>query len=116
MLPIPTDIAQEFKGYPNTWYVALESKELPKNGAKAFHMCGQNLVAFRGPSGAAHVLDAYCPHLGANVGIGGQVVTESGDDCIECPFHGWRFSGVDGQCKHIPNIDSNCYAIIDVFN
>ncbi|CAG2105193.1 unnamed protein product, partial [Medioppia subpectinata] len=28
--------------------------------------------------------------------------SESGDDCIQCPFHGWRFGG-DGQCKRIPN-------------
>ncbi|CAG2118537.1 unnamed protein product, partial [Medioppia subpectinata] len=36
----------------------------------------------------------------------GHVVTESesGDDCIQCPFHGWRFGG-DGQCKRIPNLN-----------
>ncbi|CAG2113046.1 unnamed protein product, partial [Medioppia subpectinata] len=27
-----------------------------------------------------------------------------GDDCIQCPFHGWRFGG-DGQCKRIPNLN-----------
>ncbi|CAG2103233.1 unnamed protein product, partial [Medioppia subpectinata] len=50
----------------------------------------------------------YCPHLGANLGVGGHVVTESesGDDCIQCPFHGWRFGG-DGQCKHIPNLEKS---------
>ncbi|CAG2106733.1 unnamed protein product, partial [Medioppia subpectinata] len=30
--------------------------------------------------------------------------SESGDDCIQCPFHGWRFGG-DGQCKRIPNLN-----------
>ncbi|CAG2120171.1 unnamed protein product, partial [Medioppia subpectinata] len=36
-------------------------------------------------------LFAYYLHLGANLGVGGHVVTESesGDDCIQCPFHGW---------------------------
>ena len=96
----------EFPGYANTWYVVMESSELPINSVKAFQMCGQQLVAFRGPSGTPHVLSAYCPHLGANVGIGGQVVVESGDDCIQCPFHGWRFAGSDGQCRRIPNIES----------
>ncbi|CAG2121767.1 unnamed protein product, partial [Medioppia subpectinata] len=34
-----------------------------------------------------------------------------GDDCIQCPFHGWRFGG-DGQCKRIPNLnDSELKAI-----
>lgn len=44
------------------------------------------------------VLDAFCPHLGANLGIGGIVK----DDCIECPFHMWKFRGVDGECCEIP--------------
>ncbi|CAG2121155.1 unnamed protein product, partial [Medioppia subpectinata] len=42
------------------------------------------------------------------LGVGGHVVTESesGDDCIQCPFHGWRFGG-DGQCKRIPNLNES---------
>ncbi|CAG2108243.1 unnamed protein product [Medioppia subpectinata] len=82
----------------------MPSRSLPLNAVKHFEMCGQQLVAFRGGSGVVHVLSAYCPHLGANLGIGGHVVTESGDDCIQCPFHGWRFGG-DGQCKRIPNLN-----------
>ena len=53
---------------------------------------------FRGEDGKAYVLDAYCPHLGANLAVGGQVV----GNCIECPFHGWRFNGNDGKCVKIP--------------
>ncbi|CAG2102125.1 unnamed protein product [Medioppia subpectinata] len=90
--------------YPNSWIVIMVSSELTLNEVKLFEMCGQQLVAFRGPTGAVHVLSAYCPHLGANLGVGGHVVTESGDDCIQCPFHGWRFKGRDGQCKRIPNL------------
>ncbi|CAG2103791.1 unnamed protein product [Medioppia subpectinata] len=95
-------------GYPNTWFIVMDSRELPVNQVKAFELCGQQLVGFRGPSGAVHVLSAYCPHLGANLGVGGHVVTESesGDDCIQCPFHGWRFGG-DGQCKQIPNLEKS---------
>ncbi|CAG2117751.1 unnamed protein product, partial [Medioppia subpectinata] len=97
--------------FPNTWIGAMPSRSLPLNAVKHFEMCGQQLVAFRGGSGAVHVLSAYCPHLGANLGIGGHVVTESGDDCIQCPFHGWRFGG-DGQCKRIPNLnDSDLKAV-----
>lgn len=53
---------------------------------------------FRGQEGQAHVLNAYCPHLGANLAVGGRVV----GNCIECPFHGWRFEGSDGKCVKIP--------------
>jgi len=43
------------------------------------------------------VLDAYCPHLGAHLAIGGKVV----EDTIQCPFHAWRFDG-EGTCVDIP--------------
>lgn len=56
------------------------------------------LVAFRSRDGVAHVMDAYCPHLGEHLGVMGRVV----GDCIECPFHGWRFNGIDGTCTHVP--------------
>ena len=56
-----------------------------------------DLVLYRGESGAARVLDAYCPHLGANIGRGGKVE----GDTIRCPFHGWRF-GADGACVEVP--------------
>jgi phenylpropionate dioxygenase-like ring-hydroxylating dioxygenase large terminal subunit len=56
-------------------------------------MLGLELVVFRGAdSGAVSVLDAYCPHLGAHMGVGGQVV----GDCMECPFHKWQFA--TGAC------------------
>lgn len=53
---------------------------------------------FRGEDGIAHVMDAYCPHLGANLAVGGRVV----GNCLECPFHGWQFRGDDGKCVKIP--------------
>ena len=43
------------------------------------------------------MLDAYCPHLGADIAVGGTVT----EDCIVCPFHGWRFDGA-GSNVEIP--------------
>ncbi len=56
------------------------------------------MAVFRGHNGEAYVVDAYCPHLGANLAVGGRVV----GSCIECPFHGWQFQGSDGKCVRIP--------------
>ena len=36
--------------------------------------------------------------MGANLGVGGQVVNET---CVQCPFHGWLFDGETGQCVGI---------------
>ena len=38
---------------------------------------------FRGEDGGARVLDAYCPHLGAHLGVGGKVV--GNDDPVSLP-------------------------------
>lgn len=56
------------------------------------------MVVFRTESGVANVFDAYCPHLGAHLGIGGKVI----GDCIECPFHLWSFRSTDGECVKVP--------------
>nr|XP_054919014.1 cholesterol 7-desaturase nvd-like [Dermacentor andersoni] len=84
--------------FPNGWIPVLESSELGVDDVIPLHAFGQELVAFRTADGVAHVLDAYCPHLGAHLGVLGRVV----GDCIECPFHGWRFRGNNGACAYVP--------------
>lgn len=78
---------------------------------------GENFAVFRSKNGVCHVLDAYCPHVGANMAVGGRVF----DDCLECPFHGWRFSGTTGKCVSLPFMDksingSNVYSISIIKN
>ncbi|XP_052855245.1 cholesterol 7-desaturase nvd [Drosophila gunungcola] len=84
--------------YPNGWYAILESSQLRAGEATFLSCLGEELVIFRTQKNMVFVLDAYCPHLGANLGIGGRVI----DDCIVCPFHQWSFRGSDGQCTNIP--------------
>ena len=86
--------------------------ESPFNGIFRFlrqniklYISGLNLAVFRGDTGDAHIVDAYCPHMGANLGVGGRVE----GDCIECPFHGWKFRGYDGQCTEIPYAEKGLY-------
>jgi nitrite reductase/ring-hydroxylating ferredoxin subunit len=82
---------------PNGWFAVAESAALkPGQVQRAFYL-GRELALFRTASGVARVFDAYCPHLGAHLAVGGKV---SGDT-LQCPFHGWRFDG-DGQCVEIP--------------
>ena len=58
---------------------------------------GTSLVAYRGEdSGKLHILDAFCPHMGANLADG----CVKGDSVI-CPFHEWSW-GADGFCNDIP--------------
>ena len=68
---------------------------------KAF-FTGKHLAVFRSNRGVVRVMSAYCPHLGANMAVGGKVV---GADCLECPFHGWKFNGETGNLVDIPYAD-----------
>ena len=84
--------------YARGWHLVLFSSELQIGEVKKLHYFGKDIVAYRGESGNAAILDAHCPHLGANLGSGeGRV---RGDN-IACPFHGWTFNA-RGECVEIP--------------
>ncbi|XP_060106592.1 cholesterol 7-desaturase nvd-like [Heteronotia binoei] len=84
--------------YPNGWFRLLDSAQLARGEVRSVAALGEQFAVFRDLNGQSYVLDAYCPHLGANLSVGGRVV----GSCIECPFHGWQFSGKDGKCTRIP--------------
>jgi hypothetical protein len=39
----------------------------------ALHYFGRQLICNRCTSGTPYVLDSYCPHLGADIAVGGSV-------------------------------------------
>jgi len=84
--------------FPNGWYSLALSSELEPKGVLNVEALGHHFAVFRGEDGEAHILDAYCPHLGANLGCGGKVA----GNALQCPFHGWEFRGDDGKCVKIP--------------
>lgn len=81
--------------YPVGWYVLLRSSELG-DAPRHVRALGQAFVVFRTGGGGVGVLDAHCPHLGADL-AGGRVR----GDCLECPFHGWTFDA-GGQVREVP--------------
>jgi 3-ketosteroid 9alpha-monooxygenase subunit A len=79
------------------WFMVGWSREFPVGEVRPLRYFGEDPVAYRDDAGELHVLEAHCKHLGAHIGHGGAVV----DDCVECPFHGWRW-GPDGTNRYIP--------------
>jgi 3-ketosteroid 9alpha-monooxygenase subunit A len=79
------------------WYQLGYADELAKGEVRPFRAFGRDFVIWRGADGAPHLLDAYCPHLGAHLGHGGRVENAN----LRCPFHGWTFDG-SGACIGIP--------------
>jgi nitrite reductase/ring-hydroxylating ferredoxin subunit len=98
------------KPIPFGWYSVRRLVDLPSDliaggddpGAVfSFQACGQELIAWH--DGAKfRVADAFCPHLGAHLGVGGRVdATPEHSGCIVCPFHEWKFDGT-GANTFIP--------------
>ena len=87
-------------GIPTGWFQVGYTTELAVGQVVPLSYFGTELVMFRSSDGAAHVLDAFCPHLGAHLGHGGHIE----DDQLVCPFHAWKFGG-DGTCTAIPYTD-----------
>lgn len=88
-----------FPATPDGWYGLFLGADLAPGEVKALRYFGRDLVAFRGEDGAARVFDAYCPHLGAHLGVGGRVEGSG----IRCPFHGWRYDG-EGCLVEVPRL------------
>ncbi|OTF83740.1 Rieske domain-containing protein, partial [Euroglyphus maynei] len=119
---IPNDVRvipgqQQPPSYPNGWIPILESRKLKRNELKSLLCFGRELVIVRVPSDQVYIFDAYCPHLGANLAIGGTIeqrhISCRNDndnhqkiDCIVCPFHSWAFRVSDGNCVDVPYEDN----------
>eukprot|EP01027_Heterolobosea_sp_BB2_P022429 GEZU01033025.1.p1 GENE.GEZU01033025.1~~GEZU01033025.1.p1 ORF type:complete len:456 (+),score=93.61 GEZU01033025.1:59-1369(+) len=85
--------------YPTGWFGILHSSDVKRGQVREVQFMGQTLAVYRGrDSGKVAILDAFCPHLGANLASHGGLV--HGDNIV-CPFHGWEFN-IDGKCTHIP--------------
>ncbi|PXX07419.1 aromatic ring-hydroxylating oxygenase subunit alpha [Mycolicibacterium moriokaense] len=79
------------------WFMVGWSPEFLVGEVKPLRYFGEDWVAYRDESGELHIMSAHCRHLGASLAHGGKVV----GDCVECPFHGWRW-GPDGSNTYIP--------------
>lgn len=85
---------------PYGWFQVAWSDELAIGESKPLFYFGRHLVAWRDETGEAHVWDAFCPHLGAHLGVRAQIDRQQ----ITCALHGWSY-GTDGTCTDVPYSD-----------
>jgi phenylpropionate dioxygenase-like ring-hydroxylating dioxygenase large terminal subunit len=100
--PIPEeDPGERFPSIFRGWYPAFWASELRAEKPQKCVVYGREFVLFRQPDSRAVGLIDRCPHR--NVPLSGGKT--SPDGTIECPYHGWRFSG-DGACRGVPGLES----------
>lgn len=79
--------------FRQSWYAVCRSSELPPGAVLGRPFLDGRVAVFRGADGMAQVVSAYCPHLGADLGLG-TVVGNS----LRCAFHHWEFNRA-GRCE-----------------
>jgi nitrite reductase/ring-hydroxylating ferredoxin subunit len=84
--------------FPFGWFAVALCRELRAGAVLTRRFMDREIVVFRTESGTVCAVEAYCPHLGAHLGHGGEVCGEE----LRCPFHGFRFS-VKGSCVYSPS-------------
>lgn len=96
--------------FPRGWFMVAASSEVTTKPL-AVRYFGQDLVLYRGESGNAYMVDAYCPHMGTHLAKNttSYVVQDRKHvegESIRCPYHAWRF-GPDGKADEIPYIQGS---------
>ncbi|HXW34050.1 MAG TPA: Rieske 2Fe-2S domain-containing protein [Acidimicrobiales bacterium] len=82
---------------PFGWFKVAMPPEIPVGSIVSRHYFDTELVLWRGEDNRVVCQEAYCPHLGAHLGVGGSVE----GSCVRCPFHGWVFDA-SGSIVEIP--------------
>jgi len=85
--------------FPEGWYFVSTREAVLRAKLIQKTWMGENVIVWADESGRVCVADAYCPHLGADLGpaAGGRVC----DGRLVCPFHGYEFDAT-GQCVATP--------------
>lgn len=90
---------------PFGWFQVAWPDEVPAGKAVPLYYFGRHLVAWRSEAGEAHLMDAFCPHLGSHLGYGlGEDGSHGGNVCgdnLVCPLHNWTFDG-EGNVIDVP--------------
>jgi nitrite reductase/ring-hydroxylating ferredoxin subunit len=82
-----------FSPYPRGWFVVARSEDVRAGEARNVRFGGKPWVLWRSRSGRPSLIAPTCPHLGAHLGYGSEVVGES----LQCPMHRFRFDHA-GAC------------------
>ncbi|MDE2900473.1 MAG: Rieske 2Fe-2S domain-containing protein [Chloroflexota bacterium] len=98
--------------FPEGWYFIATRRTIEKARLIQKMWMGENIVVWCDDAGNVCVADAYCPHLGSDMGpaAGGCVR----DGRLVCPFHGFEYDAT-GQCVATPYAEAPRTATLRVY-
>jgi nitrite reductase (NADH) small subunit/3-phenylpropionate/trans-cinnamate dioxygenase ferredoxin subunit len=83
-------------------------RDLPPGTCRTVDVKGTFIALFN-INGMIYALDNTCPHAGGPLGEGALV-----GDCVQCPWHGWRFHVPSGTRRDNPEIEvTRCEVRVD---
>jgi len=90
---------------PDGFEVVLH-KDALKPGKVTEIIVGGTAIAVANADGAFHACTNVCPHAGGPLGEGFL-----DGDCVECPWHGWRYNVKTGERPENPEIKVDRYEV-----
>src|SRR5678815_4998744 len=72
--------------YARGWHCLGLAQEYKDGKAHGINIFGTRLVIFQGEDKQLHIMDAWCPHMGADLALG----KVSGNSVV-CKFHAWSW-------------------------
>jgi len=82
---------------PSGWYYVADSSEIAPGAVVRKEVFATRLALWRTESGALHINDATCPHMGSDLTKLGKVVGEH----LQCFSHRYQYDG-EGTCVKTP--------------
>lgn len=76
--------------YPSSWWAIGFSDDVRSGEVVPVLALERDLMIWRNADGRLRCQSAICPHLGANIGYGGEIA----GDTVRCPFHGYRYDSL----------------------
>ncbi len=83
------------------WHPVAYSHEVTSDAPYGTMLLEEPLVIWRTITGTPQAMKDVCIHRGTALSLGWLA-----DDCIVCPYHGWRYNA-DGACVLIPQNEDN---------
>ncbi len=80
----------------NCWHPVAYTQDVPADAPFGTKLLDEHVVIWRTSDGSAHAMQDLCIHRGTALSLGWLA-----DDCLVCPYHGWRYDET-GACVLIP--------------